>query len=84
MIVNVRAVIWVDGGIVVHKSRHRGEERMSLPGGRVKERETAEAALVREVREETGLDIAVGPLLYVAEVVSATACRTSNSSSAAS
>ena len=70
MTVNVRAVIWVDGGILVHKVRHRGEERVTLPGGRVKERETVEAALAREVHEETGLSIVIGPLLYVAEVVS--------------
>ena len=42
MTVNVRAVIWVDGGLLVHKVRHRGEERVTLPGGRVKERETVE------------------------------------------
>ena len=70
MTVNVRAVIWVDGGLLVHKVRHRGEERVTLPGGRVKERETVEAALAREVEEETGLSIVIGPLLYVAEVVS--------------
>ncbi len=70
MTVNVRAVIWVDGRILVHKVRHRGEERVTLPGGRVKERETVEAALAREVHEETGLSIVIGPLLYVAEVVS--------------
>ena len=69
MTVNVRAVIWVDGGLLVHKVRHRGEERVTLPGGRVKERETVEAALAREVEEETGLGIVIGPLLYVAEVV---------------
>jgi 8-oxo-dGTP pyrophosphatase MutT (NUDIX family) len=70
MTVNVRAVIWVAGRILVHRVRHQGEERLTLPGGRVKERETAEQALVREVLEETGLSVTVGSLLYVAEVVS--------------
>jgi 8-oxo-dGTP pyrophosphatase MutT (NUDIX family) len=70
MTVNVRAVIWLGERLLVHKVRHQGEERVTLPGGRVKDRETTHAALEREVLEEIGLRVAVGPLLYVAEVVS--------------
>ncbi len=39
----------------------------SLPGGRGEDGEPLPATLVREFREETGLDVTVGPLLYVAE-----------------
>jgi ADP-ribose pyrophosphatase YjhB (NUDIX family) len=70
MTINVRAVILVSGRLVIHRVHHQGDERITRPGGRVKERETVEAALVREVDEETGLRVVVGPLLYVAEVVS--------------
>lgn len=39
----------------------------SLPGGKVEPGETLAGALVREMREETGLDVEVGRLLYVCD-----------------
>lgn len=53
----------VNGRILVVKPTYSGE--WMLPGGRVERGETPHAAAVRETREETGLDVALGGLLLV-------------------
>lgn len=58
-----------DGELLLIRRRNdpaRG--RWSLPGGRVEAGELLADALVREVREETGLQIAVGELAGILEV----------------
>jgi 8-oxo-dGTP pyrophosphatase MutT (NUDIX family) len=68
MRVKVRALIWSGDRIVVARERRRGETVVTLPGGRVKDREDIAEALAREVLEETGLAVEVGGLRYAAEV----------------
>ena len=69
MRVKVRAVIMQDGKLVVSRERRRGVEHLLLPGGRVQAGEAITEALVREVAEETGLEVVPERVLYVAEVV---------------
>jgi 8-oxo-dGTP diphosphatase len=65
-VLGVGAVVVDDDRVLLAKRAHeplKGE--WSLPGGAVEIGETLEAALVREVLEETGLAIAVGPVVDV-------------------
>lgn len=59
----VGAVVRDDAGrlLLVRRANEPGRGLWSLPGGRVEPGESAEQALVREVREETGLLVTVGP-----------------------
>lgn len=68
MRVHVHAAIWVDGHLVVHRRTQRGGHQVSLPGGRVRERESVVDALTREVDEEIGAAIEIGEMLLAAEV----------------
>ena len=49
--------------LVVQRANEPGRGLWSVPGGRVEPGEDDAAALVREMREETGLDVAPGPLV---------------------
>jgi ADP-ribose pyrophosphatase YjhB (NUDIX family) len=69
MLVKVHALLWVESGLVVHEERRQGIPHLTLPGGRVLDRESVEEALRREVAEELGAEIRIGDLRYVVEVV---------------
>ena len=60
------AGVAVDGGrVLLHRAEF--DAFWSLPGGRLMFGETAEDALRREMREEIGVRVGVGPLVWVVE-----------------
>jgi len=65
-IVGVGAVIVRDGQVVIVRRRYEPlAGHWSLPGGTLELGETLEAGVVREMREETGLEVDVGPVIEV-------------------
>ena len=63
-VVGVGAVLIEDGRVLlIRRGKQPLRGRWSLPGGTVEAGETLEQALEREMREETSLDVRVGPLI---------------------
>ena len=62
-VVAAGAVVVADGALLMVRRRNApGTGRWSIPGGRVERGEQLRAAVAREVREETGLEVIVGDL----------------------
>ena len=58
-----------DRVLLVRRGKPPREGQWSLPGGRQRLGERIEAAACREVREEAGIEIAVGPLVDVVDSI---------------
>lgn len=58
------ALIFNEEGKVLAVSRKDNKNDWGLPGGKVDEGETIKEALIREVKEETGLDIKIDEFIF--------------------
>jgi 8-oxo-dGTP diphosphatase len=65
-IVGVGGIVFVGGRVLLIKRRFEPlAGRWSLPGGAVEVGETLAEGLAREMKEETGLEVSVGPVVDV-------------------
>lgn len=62
-----RAIITKDDKILVMYRNKHGSEYFTLVGGRIHEDESIERGLVREVKEETGLEVTDARLVFTEE-----------------
>ncbi len=57
-------VIVQNGCLLLVRQTYRGNLLWTFPGGKIEPGEAPEEAAIREVKEETGLDVAIKHLLY--------------------
>lgn len=69
-LVGVGVVVWKDAQVLlIRRGQAPRRGQWSLPGGKQELGETVRETAVREVREEAGIEISVGPLLDVIDAV---------------
>ena len=68
MRVRACALIREEGKILTLVYHYPNGDVYAIPGGNLEQGETLASCLVREYREELGLEIEVGPLLYVGDM----------------
>jgi phosphoglycolate phosphatase len=68
-VLTVGAAIFNDAGRVLLVRSVKWADKWGIPGGKVRRGESVEAALVREVKEETNLDVTRPLLVHVQDVI---------------
>lgn len=66
--VRATGILIENNSLLLVQQKLSNNKNWSLPGGRVEVGETLEQALIREMKEETGLDVEPIRMLYVCDV----------------
>ena len=68
--IRVAGILIENNEILLVKQKLSDKRNWSLPGGKLERGETIEQGIIREMKEETGLDTEVDSLLYLCDVSS--------------
>lgn len=66
--IRVTGILIEDNKILLVKQKLSDRRNWSLPGGKLEQGETIEQGIIREMKEETGLDVEIIKLLYLCDV----------------
>ena len=66
--IRVTGILIEDNKILLVKQKVSNKRNWSLPGGKLEHGETIEQGIIREMKEETGLDVEIIRLLYLCDV----------------
>lgn len=66
-IVRPTGILIENGKILIVKQQLVEQQHWTLPGGALEYNETIEQCLIREMKEETGIDVKVKDLLYICD-----------------
>ena len=65
--IRVTGILIENGKILLVKQKVNEKRNWSLPGGKLERGETLEEGIIREMKEETGLDVEILKLLYICD-----------------
>ncbi len=65
--VRATGILIEDNKILLVKQRVSDDRNWSLPGGKLERGETLEHGIIREMKEETGLDVEIIKMLYICD-----------------
>lgn len=68
--IRITGVLIENNEILLVQQKLSNKRKWSLPGGRLERGETLSQGLIREMKEETGLDVEIVRMLYVCDVAS--------------
>ncbi len=66
--IRVTGVLIQNDEILLVQQKVNSNRNWSLPGGRLEQGETLQQGLVREMKEETGLDVEIVRMLYLCDI----------------
>lgn len=66
--IRVTGILIETNKILLVKQKISDKRNWSLPGGKLEQGETIEQGIIREMKEETGLDVEIVKLLYLCDV----------------